>query len=144
MMIEMRHERGRLVPVDDEGLQFINSLKAGQSVLVEAKRPRNIGHHRRLFALLNVVYPNTHYPNAYALLAALKVYLGHCDTQQTKNGKVVAVPRSIAFHAMGQDEFREFYDGCVQAIVEHFIPGLDPGDLRREGEEICGINGRAA
>lgn len=139
MMIECVKHLGGLRPVDDAGTQLLTAFKHGEHVLVEVKRPRNLKHHRKMFALLNVVQPNTSYPNVYALLSALKVYLGHCDVQQTKGGKTVAVPRSISFHAMGQDEFNAFYEGCVQAVITHFIPGLAESDLRREVEDLCQV-----
>ena len=139
MMIEMQKRMGRLEPVDTDGHQLIGALRNGQSVLVEVKRARNIGQHRKLFALLKLVQPNTGFPNVFALLNALKAYLGHYDISKTKGGKEVAVLKSISFAAMPQDEFNAFYEGCVHAIVEHFIPGLDPGDLRREVEDLCQV-----
>lgn len=142
MKIEMRCERGRLVPVDAEGINLVNSIKAGQSVLAEVIRPRNIRHHRKLMALLNVVYPNTRYPNTYALLSALKTYLGHYEVGVTKGGKEIAVLKSIAFHAMDQQEFEAFYEGCIQAISEHFLPGVTSEQLRAEVEEF--LHPRAA
>jgi len=139
MMIEMQKRRDGLYPVDDEGLQLMHSIKAGSSVLVEVKRARNIGQHRKLFALLKVVQPHTNYPNVYALLNAFKAYLGHYDLSKTKSGKEVAVLKSISFAAMAQDEFNAFYEGCIAAVVEHFIPGVVEADLRREVEELCGV-----
>lgn len=135
---------GGLRPVDDLGTQYLSRIKHGDVVLCEVKRPRNLGHHRKFFKLMQVVQPNTSYPTVDALVVAMKVYLGHCDTVSLKGGKLAAVPKSIAFHAMNQEAFAQFYDAAVDAVVAHFLPGVAESDLRREVEELCNIPGRAA
>jgi hypothetical protein len=143
MKIIMCKHLGGLRPVDDAGTQLLAGIKHGQTVM-EVIRPRNPKHNAKFFKLLQVVQPNTDYPTVDALLVAMKVYLGHCDVMQLKSGKTAAVPRSIAFHAMSQDAFARFYDGAIEAVVQHFLPGVSESDLRREVEELCGVSGAAA
>ena len=132
-----RKEFARLIPCDDAASAALAKIKHGDAVQVEIKRPRNIWHHRKFFALLNLVFENQDkYEEPEHLLAALKASVGHCDFLPGKDGMLVAVPKSIAFHKMDQTAFNEFYDRCVDKIARHFLPGVDSEALRREVEEL--------
>jgi hypothetical protein len=132
-----RKDFGRLVPCDDVASAALAKIKHGAVVQVEIKRPRNILHHRKFFALLNLVFENQDkYEEPEHLLAALKTSVGHCDFLPGHNGMLVAIPKSIAFHKMDQTEFEAFYDRCVDKIARHFLPGVKSEDLRREVEEL--------
>lgn len=128
---------GRLIPRDDAASAAMSKIKHGDVVQVEIKRPRNIMHHRKFFALLNLVFENqSKYESPEHLLAALKASVGHCDFLPGKDGMLIAVPKSIAFHKMDQTAFEAFYDRCIDKIARHFLPGVDSDDLRREVEEL--------
>jgi hypothetical protein len=49
---------GALRPVDDAGEELLNSLPIGTPVKIKITRSRNLNHHRRLFALLQIVFEN--------------------------------------------------------------------------------------
>ena len=133
----MRKDLGRLVPADDAARAALSKIKHGSDIEVEIRRPRNIQHHRKFWALLNLVFENQDkYEEPEHLLAALKASVGHCDFLPGKDGMLVAVPKSIAFHKMDQTAFNEFYDRCVDKIARHFLPGVDSEALRREVEEL--------
>jgi hypothetical protein len=132
-----RKDFDRLIPCDDAASAMLMKIKHGDVVQVEIKRPRNIMHHRKFFALINLVFENqAKYESPEHLLAALKASVGHCDFLPGKDGMLVAVPKSIAFHKMDQTAFNEFYDRCIDKIARHFLPGVDSDDLRREVEEL--------
>ena len=48
----------QLVPDDDIGRSYLKKIKAGDSILVTLKKPRNIKFHRKYFALLNLAFEN--------------------------------------------------------------------------------------
>jgi len=108
-----------LVPCDDDAVAWLGKTKLGQDVLIEPKRPRNVAHHRKLFALIKLAVRN--WPEdqgvitEQALLGAIKISLGHCETVTTKKGQW-QIPKSINFESMGQDEFNPFYDGAMEII----------------------------
>ena len=132
-----RKELGRLVPTDEAASAALAKLKLGADVQVEIKRPRNILHHRKFFALMQLVYQNQeHYDSIEHLIAALKTAVGHCDLVPGKGGTLIALPKSIAFHNMDQTAFEEFYDRCIDIVAKHFLPGVDRDELRREVEEF--------
>lgn len=123
-----------LVPVDDQGREALAKIGHGKQVTVSVKRARNPYHHRKLFALLGIVLSNQeHYKDTDQLLAACKLATGHCDLVKTKHG-VIGLPKSIAFHAMDQIAFSDFYEKAVQWVVEEVIPGLSAKDLNAEVE----------
>ena len=65
---------GTLEPTDDLGRQVVGRISAGAVVRAEVKRPRNIGHHRKLWALVMLIYENqTRYRTPEYLLGVLKV-----------------------------------------------------------------------
>jgi len=133
-----RKELGKLVPADDTAQAALAKIKLGADVQLEIKRPRNIAHHRKFWALANLVADNQeHYETAEQVVAALKAATGHCDWLPMRDKKhMVAIPRSIAFHKMDQGEFAAFYDKCIDVVASHFLPGVDSAALRDEVEEF--------
>lgn len=120
-------------PTDPAAADFMKSLRHGEFITVEAKRPRNIQHHRLFFALVKIVFENQErYETEEHLLAALKVGLGHCDTVILKSGATAFLPRSISFAKMDQPAFNAFFDKAVDLVVKHFLPGVDSDALRQE------------
>ena len=135
-MLFMQKDLGCLKPGSEQAASALNKIKLGDLVLVEMKRPRNLHHHRKFWALAHEVANNQeHYPDAEAVVAAIKVATGHCTWVQTPKG-MVGIPKSIAFHKMDQTQFEEFYDKAVGFICETIIPGLDSNALRQRIEEI--------
>jgi hypothetical protein len=126
---------GKLVPADEASRAILSKIKTGDVVRVEVKRPRNTAHHRKFFALLNVVFENQEaYENPDHLLLALKYAVGHCDIVIAKDGSKMPIGRSIAFHKMNQAEFEAFYEKCLDVIAKHFLPGVETDALRAEVE----------
>lgn len=136
-LLFFRKDFGRLVPADDAASAALTKIKHGSDVQVEIKRPRNIRHHRKFFALMQLVYQNQEkYDTIEHLVAALKAAVGHCDFLPGRDGGLIAVPKSIAFAKMDQVSFDAFYDRCIDVIARHFLPGVDSDELRAEVEEL--------
>ena len=122
-------------PIDDLGREALSKIGVGDLVRAEIKRPRNTDHHRKFFAMLNLVYENQeHYKSPNDLLEVLKIRIGHCHTVQTKHGEV-KIPKSISFAAMDQTEFDQFYNRAVDWVLSEVIPGLQRGELDSEIEQ---------
>lgn len=125
---------GALRPVDEAGEAVLRHLGQGEIVTVELKRERNIRHHRKLFAALQIVLENqTHYKSVEDILDVAKLRTGHCRTVMTRDGEV-KIPESISFAAMDQDAFNTFYNRICGWLVTEVIPGLKRGDLDAEVE----------
>ena len=128
---------GHLAPVDDMGREVMDRVGTSGPVMVEIRKPRNVGHHRKFFALLSLIYQNqSRYKSVEELLDAMKVMLGHCIVMRLRNGREVAVPKSIAFHTMDQIAFDEFWERAVKLVCEEILPRVSRVDLEREIRDL--------
>lgn len=135
---------GKLSPVDPYSAETWAELPRGKVLGASIAQKRNVDHHRKFFALLNVVHPNQEaYPTIDGLLDGIKLAIGHTrEAINAETGEHVFAPASIAFDKMDQDQFEQFYDRAVDLICRRIIPGLGRSDLEREVNEI--IAGRSA
>lgn len=128
---------GALRPVDETGEELLRRIPQGETLKVSLTRPRNVGHHRKFFALIDMIAANSTFTNnqvRYLLTCAA----GHYEETITKDGEVHRVPKSISFAAMDQTAFDVFFDRCCDYVALHIIPGIRKEDLRREHAEITG------
>lgn len=124
---------GKLEPVDEAGREALSHVSVGDIVRGEIKRPRNLGHHRKFWALISMIYENqSRYASPEVLLDAIKVHIGHCEVIRLSDGREVHTPKSISFAAMDQIAFGLFWDRVVACVCREIIPGLDRADLERE------------
>ena len=127
-----------MIPIDDIGREAIRRVPMNATVSVEVKRPRNPEHHRKLFALLSLIYQNqTLYSTVEDLLDAIKIHVGHAKALKLRDGTAVMVPKSISFSTTDQTAFEEFYSKVIDCVVTEIIPGLDKADLERELMEFA-------
>jgi len=141
--IHLRRVLNRLAPADAHSEELLNSLPAGRELKAVITQPRNVAHHRKFFALLNVIYPHQDtYPTRESLLKAIKCALGFGETIKLPDGRIILSPGSISFGKMDQQAFSEFYERAVKLITEKILPGVDSADLEREVNEI--LRGREA
>ena len=137
-----RREQGldlSLVPASQHAENIIRKIPRNHVVKVTIERPRNIKHHRKFWALLQLVFQNQeHYESLEHMVTALKVALGHCDSVICKDGNVAYIPKSISFAKMDQVAFDEFYGKAVDLVCRHFLPGCDRDELTREVERMVG------
>lgn len=120
-----------LLPNCKDAEDWLKSTKLHQGVLIDPRRPRNILHHRKLFALLNLAVEN--WPvetTTEALLGLIKIKTGHTTPIESADGTIHHIPKSINFESMGQDEFSPFYDKAVHLIS--LVLGVSVEDLDRE------------
>ena len=117
------------------GLVTVNQVEAdklsqflGKEVKVSISQPRNIRFHKKYFALLAVGrdMADTNY-NSEQFRAYVTVGAGYCEFLTDKEGGVVAIPKSISFAAMSEDEFERLYQDTVSFICQNWV--LDENDL---------------
>jgi hypothetical protein len=124
---------GGLKPCDDAGIDALRKIKVGEVVQCEITRPRNLAHHRKFWALLNVFWQATgDWSSPYGVLIELKVRLGHVqDVLIKETGELVRVPKSISFAKMDQVEFDEFYEAAIRELCK-MGGGIEEDALRNE------------
>jgi len=119
MILELVRTDSGLIPVTDDGVGAVKKMHHGQHVFVEYKPKRNYKFHKKLFALLNAVLPNqAHYKTADNLLEAVKYRAGQYETVFTHKGEQFIKTKSIAFHAMDEFEFEQFFSFAVDVCLE--------------------------
>lgn len=108
-----------LQPDGVESAAELARIPYGKAVFVEAKSPRNGGHHRLFWVLCSRIGSSIGQPSE-VVSDILKVSTGHCHTIKRKNGEWQRFPKSISFAAMDQSEFSKFFEDCVRVIYEEF------------------------
>lgn len=132
-------------PADDQAFRKFKARilrlkgKAGQWLRIEWSSPRNVQHHRKLFALLQLIADNSEtYDTAEKALYALKLCTGHLYPMvDPRTGEIVPVARSIAFESMGQEDFEAWYCQALDAVTAHIVPHLRAEDRDRLLSEIA-------
>ena len=129
---------GALHPADEAAAELLRGVASGTTLKVKWTRPRSYEQHRLFFALLNKVYENQDaYESREHLRAALLTAVGHCDmVYMPHTGAAVAIPKSIAFHALDQDGFNSIFNACIEKIVQYWLPGVTEEELRAEVLEM--------
>ncbi|MGI9345529.1 MAG: hypothetical protein ACR2PW_04610 [Gammaproteobacteria bacterium] len=133
----MKVRSGGLFPVDSKGLEKMGRFADGVIVrILPPTQPRNIGHHRKYWALCQLIADNSQVENAELVSDVLKVKTGHSHFVETKSGEGLTFPKSISFAAMDQGAFDDFWDSCVKYVVTELLPGVQRADLEREIEDM--------
>lgn len=122
-----------LKAVDDQGTEILRKVKVGEIVQCELNKPRNLAHHRKFWALLNVFWAAAgDWSSPYGVLIELKVRLGHVqEVLIRETGEIVKVPKSISFAQMDQNEFDTFYERALMELCK-MGGGIEPTALRQE------------
>jgi len=131
MLITLKRIGDSLIPICDKGAKAIGQLRDGDEILVDYKKKRNVGNHRRLFSMLQgVVHNSDHYQNVDNLLSMLKLKTGHFDIVVSHKGEQLYIPKSIDFASMDEELFSEFFSECIDVILE-FTPEQDVDSILR-------------
>ena len=134
-----------LVPLDDVDFEAKKRLKIGSNVKCSITQPRNIGFHKKFFALLTLTFDNlpetvqqqTNIYSIEAMLTAIKIDLGYFDIVNVNGNNVVKL-RSISFSQMDETQFERFYDLSVTTILNNYLVGTNRNDLLQEVKEFIG------
>lgn len=127
----------KLVPDDDVSRQYVKKLKAGEPVMVVIRKPRNIKFHRKLFALLNLAFENQDkYDDFEAFRKEVVMRAGFWEEHHHLSGAISYTAKSLSFATMDELEFSMVYDKVIDAIIQHFMPGTDAGELEAAVSDV--------
>ena len=136
----VRKVRGGLYPADAVAEAEFSKIKPMEMIMVTWRRPRNLAHHRKYWAMLGLVHESTaisdQFPTTQKLHDAIKGALGYYTTIKLPDGKVFHKLDSIAFESMDQSSFEQFYERAVDVITDQLVPHMDRKDLAREVEAM--------
>jgi hypothetical protein len=129
----------RLSAADPLSAEIISEFKHKEVLTATIRRPRNPKHHRKLFALLKVVFEaQSSFATLEQLLSAIKLAVGLFDTGMTIDKVPYVVPKSISFASMDQAQFTVVYDKMVDVILTKIIPNVSRTELEAQVHEILG------
>ena len=118
MKLYLRNTLHGLIPLYPSDYDEKRKLKIGEDYQAEIKQPRNIGFHRKFFALLNLGFENQdHYQDKDTYRQIKTMECGYFKTVTTERGKEVYLPESISFASMDNDEFEQLYNTMVQKLI---------------------------
>src|SRR5678816_2116707 len=115
--IYLRRVHAGLVPDSEADEERLKRFKFGEVVRAKVSKPRNYEHHKKLFALLNLIAQNSDvYNTVPKALTVLKILTGHVEfIADPRTGELIAEPKSIDYEALDQIEFSEWYEAAVNA-----------------------------
>lgn len=123
---------GGMKGADERTEDAIKDIGLGEVVRVKFYSSRNIRHHRKFFALLQMVFKNQDkYLSLEGLRFAVTIAAGYAEEIRLDGDKVTLKPVSISFSRMNQHEFNEFYDAALAAIPR-LLPQFEGVDLDKE------------
>jgi hypothetical protein len=131
-----------LEPDTDLDREHLRKVKIGSVLSVEAKKPRNSQHHRKLFKLLDLMFQNQQrYTSVEHMLVDIKIKAGHFDEYITREGQLVYVPKSISYGSMEQHDFERFYDRVLDIAVgdPDYLQGMTKQQLESAVMERMGF-----
>lgn len=114
-----------LLPADDNADERLRKWKRGEALMIDARRPRNLKHHRQWWAVIRTIYPyQDYYPTERRLHIAIKAAIGLGETFELPDGRLVVDPGSTAFDAMQQEEYEQFRKQAERLLFERIAPKL--------------------
>lgn len=123
---------GTWQPADHDAKLATDAYSVGEIAKFDMVKPRNYDHHKKAFALFNLILENTDkYATVDQILDEIKFRLGYLD-HSIIDGKYVYRLKSIAFDAMGQEKFNRFYSKAIDVILKYMLPGTAPDELVNE------------
>ncbi len=136
--INLIKEGQTLHPETFEDKALLGQYEDGDVIRFRIIKGRNLGHHRKFFAMLRFVRFNMpeHLTDAYRneeqLLDEIKLKVGHSETRYRMDGTEWAKPKSINFESMDQNEFNEFYNRALDVVILDIMKGVTREDLITE------------
>ena len=136
MIVELvKTEAGTLAPGDEGAAKRVNKLAAGEVVLAEIRRPRNLAFHRKMFKLFTLAFNNWEPPPTFMGVAIarksfetfreeLTIAAGHYHIDLSLDGTPRLRAKSLKFDRMNEEEFREVYEGVVAVLTTGILKGM--------------------
>jgi hypothetical protein len=123
---------------DDLSASTMRKVKVGKVMRAELTTPRNLAHHKKFFALLNLVWSSAgDWKSVDSLLDDLKRRMRHYETigewvdDETGEVKIIVKLKSISFAHMDQTQFEDFYEQALRELCA-MAGGIEYDVLKQE------------
>ena len=109
------HKDG-LHPIHNSDSENLSKLKLHTEYKFVVTKPRNIGHHKKYFALLNMALDNQEkFNNLDEMRYYLQMKAGYYKRVETPDGEMI-LPESISFSSKDQLAFEEIYSRVMDQV----------------------------
>ncbi len=138
---------GALVPVDQQGIDYLARLKLGVGVKVKVTKHNNILFHRKLFALANLAYESwepsqaTHKGEVVAknfeqFRADLTILAGYYEAAMRLDGSIRLIAKSWSFEKMEDDEKERMYSAIINVVLARVLTQYTREDINEVIERL--------
>ncbi|NTU49577.1 MAG: DUF1367 family protein [Desulfobulbaceae bacterium] len=133
--ITLKVMQGSIVPADEESKAYINAhFRAGDYMLVEVKRARNVRFHRYAHALGKLLAENIETFSGMDGHSVIKTIQREAEIECEITRVILPgfsemkaiTPRSIAFESMGQDAFHSLMRRICDFVSATYWPTMNP------------------
>jgi hypothetical protein len=130
MKLFLKNTISGLIPLYPADFDEKRKLKLGEDYEADIRAPRNLGFHKKFFALLNIGHENTKLDMPFETYRKyMTVKAGFFTAYQTPKG-IFYDPDSISFASMEQNEFEEVYSRVLDKIIEDI--GLTRPEIEKQ------------
>ncbi|MEY9147494.1 MULTISPECIES: hypothetical protein [Bradyrhizobium] len=131
--ILVRKVDGHLIPHAAYDVEMFQSIPENVPVRTQFAQPRSGPRHRLYRVILRIVTNNTDlFASEESLHDTLLLANGVVRPVMTTAGEIIMIPSSTAFDAMGEEDFKAYFDAALETIQSHIIPGIDLDELLKE------------
>lgn len=119
-----KDEQGKLVGFGEKGerayarfLAAVRELEPGEMLGFEYRVPRSGPFHRRHFAVLKAFFDSQEqFSDSEQFRKWTEVGAGHVEFVPGPKGRMVALPKSISYESLDDEEFRDVHERVVQFL----------------------------
>jgi hypothetical protein len=117
-VVIVKGDDGKLTGLGEKGaksyakfLAYVKAMEPGETIDFEWKKPRSLKWHKLFFATLSALFDRQEqFEKLEGLLAWIKVGTGRFDSMPGPTGRMVAIPQSISFASMDDQDFADFFN----------------------------------
>ena len=133
-----------LMPAHETDLEALKKLPKDQPLRVKVTRMRNVDHHRKWWALVNLAFDywepgednQVGEKNLERFRKDLIILAGFYKQYIRIDGSTRIEPKSISFGSMSQDEFEGLYEKTIDVIIKHVLRNYTGDELRSVVDQV--------
>lgn len=116
-MYLVKKKDGSFTPSDNNDYNEAKKVKVGE--YVKCTRTRNVKHHKKAFALLNLWFENQDRFQEFEIARkVITIRAGYYDIAPTKDGEPYYIPKSLSFENMSQSDFEKWYEATLNIVAK--------------------------
>ena len=131
---------GNVLHPTPEAVDKFNRIPQGAIVHWTFRSPQNARLHRKLFALVRVIFNNQdQYTNERLFYKVLIMLSGFCEIVQVGD-KTLFVADSVSFEKCSQAKLEEIYDKVLDVALEKFCIGSTEEEINAKVNEVLAFS----